>query len=225
MVLLVSSRGGAAAAAARAPSFDGACPPAGAWVLPKGGWEDDEAVEAAARRETVEEAGVRGVVDGPPLGAFSFEGACKVQAARPVLVAAGNVADGGGSISAPPPPLLAAQSSTFEASASAGGTAGGGGGDALPPPAAAAASAAAAAAAGTTLLPDDLAQPTARRRRGLAHMFVLRVQEELETWPEAAQRERRWVPLPEAPALCRHAWMREALRAYGVRLFPADTAA
>jgi 8-oxo-dGTP pyrophosphatase MutT (NUDIX family) len=29
-------------------------------VFPKGGWETDETVEAAARRETVEEAGVRG---------------------------------------------------------------------------------------------------------------------------------------------------------------------
>ncbi|MEW5311665.1 MAG: hypothetical protein WDW38_003360 [Sanguina aurantia] len=33
-------------------------------VLPKGGWEDDETVEVAAQRETMEEAGVRGGVGG-----------------------------------------------------------------------------------------------------------------------------------------------------------------
>ncbi|KAG1655331.1 hypothetical protein FOA52_006727 [Chlamydomonas sp. UWO 241] len=53
-VLLVSSRGG-----------KGYC-------LPKGGWEDDESVEAAAKRETVEEAGVRGVLEEPGLGQFPF---------------------------------------------------------------------------------------------------------------------------------------------------------
>lgn len=31
--------------------------------LLQGGWEDDESVEAAARRETVEEAGVRGTIE------------------------------------------------------------------------------------------------------------------------------------------------------------------
>lgn len=44
-VLLISSRGGKG------------------WVFPKGGWEADETVEAAARRETVEEAGVRGTIE------------------------------------------------------------------------------------------------------------------------------------------------------------------
>ncbi|KAL1916341.1 uncharacterized protein VTP21DRAFT_5958 [Calcarisporiella thermophila] len=42
-VLLISSR--------KAPST---------WVLPKGGWENDESIESAAIRETYEEAGVRG---------------------------------------------------------------------------------------------------------------------------------------------------------------------
>jgi len=44
-VLLITSRGGKG------------------WVLPKGGWEDDERVEEAAQRETVEEAGVRGAIE------------------------------------------------------------------------------------------------------------------------------------------------------------------
>lgn len=39
----------------------------------KGGWESDEnEAETAALRETVEEAGVRGNVDGPVIGAFEF---------------------------------------------------------------------------------------------------------------------------------------------------------
>mmetsp|Transcript_26445 Transcript_26445/g.57690 ORF Transcript_26445/g.57690 Transcript_26445/m.57690 type:complete len:255 (+) Transcript_26445:345-1109(+) len=54
-VLLVSSRGG-----------KGYC-------FPKGGWETDETVEAAAKRETVEEAGVRGVLEEPMVGIFPFQ--------------------------------------------------------------------------------------------------------------------------------------------------------
>ena len=44
-VLLISSRGGKGL------------------VFPKGGWEQDEDVQAAAARETVEEAGVRGELE------------------------------------------------------------------------------------------------------------------------------------------------------------------
>jgi len=44
------------------------------WVIPKGGWEsDDNDVEHAARRETVEEAGVRGLLELPVLGIFQFQ--------------------------------------------------------------------------------------------------------------------------------------------------------
>ncbi|CAL8464818.1 g4353 [Coccomyxa elongata] len=55
-VLLVSSRGGKGL------------------VFPKGGWETDEDVEAAAARETVEEAGVRGRLEMPMLGRFRYVG-------------------------------------------------------------------------------------------------------------------------------------------------------
>lgn len=54
-VLMITSRGGKG------------------YVFPKGGWEEDESVENAARRETVEEAGVRGTVELPMLGTFVFQ--------------------------------------------------------------------------------------------------------------------------------------------------------
>ena len=41
-------------------------------VFPKGGWETDESCEAAAARETVEEAGVRGDLEPVSLGTFRF---------------------------------------------------------------------------------------------------------------------------------------------------------
>jgi len=53
-ILLVSSRGGKG------------------YGLPKGGWEVDESMEDAAQRETLEEAGVRGTLEGPVLGEFEF---------------------------------------------------------------------------------------------------------------------------------------------------------
>lgn len=42
------------------------------WILPKGGWETDEAIEESAIRETFEEAGVLGIL-GPPLGEVEYE--------------------------------------------------------------------------------------------------------------------------------------------------------
>lgn len=42
------------------------------WILPKGGWEKDEAMEESAIRETFEEAGVFGII-GPTLGEIEFE--------------------------------------------------------------------------------------------------------------------------------------------------------
>ena len=50
-------------------------------VLPKGGWEVDETLEAAAARETMEEAGVVGDLEGPKRGPYTFSsrnsGPCK----------------------------------------------------------------------------------------------------------------------------------------------------
>ncbi|KAG0478375.1 hypothetical protein HPP92_013094 [Vanilla planifolia] len=57
-------------------------------VFPKGGWENDESVDEAARREALEEAGVRGIIHDTPLGVWEFrskskqnlcgqEGACR----------------------------------------------------------------------------------------------------------------------------------------------------
>lgn len=105
------------------------------WVFPKGGWEDDETVEAAAQRETVEEAGVRGSIE-EPVGTYSF------------------------------------RSNKQEH------------------------------------------QGNAHQGRCRAHMFVMRVVEELETWPEYPERRRCWVPLAEASSKCMHQWMRDALNTW-----------
>ena len=63
-VLLVTSRSGAGL------------------VFPKGGWETDESCEAAAARETVEEAGVRGDLEPEPLGTFHFASSKKEQSSN-----------------------------------------------------------------------------------------------------------------------------------------------
>jgi diphosphoinositol-polyphosphate diphosphatase len=42
------------------------------WVFPKGGWELDETAKDAARRETVEEGGVRGELEEPQLGEYPY---------------------------------------------------------------------------------------------------------------------------------------------------------
>lgn len=42
------------------------------WILPKGGWENDEALEESAIRETYEEAGVLGIL-GPRLNEIEYE--------------------------------------------------------------------------------------------------------------------------------------------------------
>ncbi|PKA55283.1 Nudix hydrolase 13, mitochondrial [Apostasia shenzhenica] len=42
-------------------------------------------------------------------------------------------------------------------------------------------------------------------------MFPLEVTEELESWPEQATHDRKWLNVCEAWKLCRYDWMREAL--------------
>lgn len=42
------------------------------WILPKGGWENDEVMEESAIRETFEEAGVFGII-GPKLSEITYE--------------------------------------------------------------------------------------------------------------------------------------------------------
>lgn len=49
-------------------------------VFPKGGWESDETVEEAACREALEEAGVRGVIKGNPLGVWEFKSKTRQEA-------------------------------------------------------------------------------------------------------------------------------------------------
>ncbi|GBF99491.1 hypothetical protein Rsub_12269 [Raphidocelis subcapitata] len=107
------------------------------WAFPKGGWEDDESLEEAAQRETVEEAGVRGAIELPPVGVFD------VRSAK-----------------------------------------------------------------------DAARLDTAHRGRCVAHLFVMRVGEELDAWPELGQRQRRWMSLREASLSCRHQWMRDALHTW-----------
>ncbi|KAI7866057.1 NUDIX hydrolase domain-like protein [Spinellus fusiger] len=50
-----------------------------AWVIPKGGWEEDETQEHAALRETWEEAGIKGTITAH-LGVFAETGKKKVKA-------------------------------------------------------------------------------------------------------------------------------------------------
>jgi len=104
------------------------------WVLPKGGWESDEdIVESAALRETVEEAGVRGDLVGPLLGIFAF-------------------------------------------------------------------------ASNKRCFPGNTC---------LAHVFALRVVEQLDKWPEQNSRKRQWFSIGEAyNHLCMHEWMRDAFRVW-----------
>ncbi|CAH2045345.1 unnamed protein product [Thlaspi arvense] len=46
------------------------------------------------------------------------------------------------------------------------------------------------------------------------YMFALEVKEELTTWPEQENRERRWLNVKEALELCRYEWMQSALEEF-----------
>ncbi|KAJ7971796.1 Nudix hydrolase-like protein [Quillaja saponaria] len=45
-------------------------------------------------------------------------------------------------------------------------------------------------------------------------MFALEVTEELETWPEKGNRDRKWISIQDAFRLCRYEWMRMALEEF-----------
>jgi len=54
----------------------------GNWIFPKGIIDEGETAAEAARKETLEEAGARGRIAGPPLGRYSYqkwESECEVQ--------------------------------------------------------------------------------------------------------------------------------------------------
>jgi diphosphoinositol-polyphosphate diphosphatase len=46
------------------------------------------------------------------------------------------------------------------------------------------------------------------------YMFALQVTEELDSWPEKANHDRKWLTIEEAFRLCRYDWMRDALRRF-----------
>ncbi|XP_041014364.1 nudix hydrolase 13, mitochondrial-like [Juglans microcarpa x Juglans regia] len=104
-------------------------------VFPKGGWENDETIDEAARREALEEAGVRGILSENPLGVWEFRSKSRQN------------------------------SSSLE-----GGCRG--------------------------------------------YMFALNVTEELDSWPEQASHDRKWLTTEEAFKFCRYDWMRDALRRF-----------
>ncbi|KAA8530047.1 hypothetical protein F0562_004756 [Nyssa sinensis] len=46
------------------------------------------------------------------------------------------------------------------------------------------------------------------------YMFALQVTEELETWPEQENHDRKWIYVKEAFKFCRYEWMRRALNEF-----------
>ncbi|XP_010249333.1 PREDICTED: nudix hydrolase 12, mitochondrial-like isoform X2 [Nelumbo nucifera] len=46
------------------------------------------------------------------------------------------------------------------------------------------------------------------------YMFALKITEELESWPEQAYRDRKWLTVREAFRLCRYEWMSRALEQF-----------
>eukprot|EP00271_Cylindrocystis_brebissonii_P017799 TRINITY_DN4771_c0_g1_i1.p1 TRINITY_DN4771_c0_g1~~TRINITY_DN4771_c0_g1_i1.p1 ORF type:complete len:190 (+),score=38.86 TRINITY_DN4771_c0_g1_i1:358-927(+) len=51
-----------------------------------------------------------------------------------------------------------------------------------------------------------------------AHVFVLLVRTQLDTWPEQSSRKRVWMPIGEAIENCRHDWIEDALRRFRTRI-------
>mmetsp|Transcript_5612 Transcript_5612/g.14232 ORF Transcript_5612/g.14232 Transcript_5612/m.14232 type:complete len:185 (+) Transcript_5612:665-1219(+) len=54
----------------------------------------------------------------------------------------------------------------------------------------------------------------------IAAVFVMQVTEEMDVWPEQAERSRTWCHPSYAIANCRHEWMQDALRQWGRRFQP-----
>ncbi|KAJ4720350.1 Nudix hydrolase [Melia azedarach] len=50
------------------------------------------------------------------------------------------------------------------------------------------------------------------------HMFALEVTEELDSWPEQATYNRKWLCIEEAFKFCRYDWMRDALNNFLIAL-------
>ncbi|XP_068335437.1 nudix hydrolase 13, mitochondrial-like [Pyrus communis] len=46
------------------------------------------------------------------------------------------------------------------------------------------------------------------------YMFALEVTQELDTWPEQQNRDRKWLSIKEAFRVCRYEWMRKALEQF-----------
>lgn len=55
------------------------------------------------------------------------------------------------------------------------------------------------------------------------YMFALEVTEELDSWPEQALHERKWLTTDEAYKFCRYDWMRDALKRFLTTFWEENT--
>uniref|UniRef100_A0A803MJ72 Nudix hydrolase domain-containing protein n=1 Tax=Chenopodium quinoa TaxID=63459 RepID=A0A803MJ72_CHEQI len=151
-------------------------------LFPKGGWENDETVEEAARREAIEEAGVKGDIlvrnlnfVYNTLNSLLDVGALSEQ---PLLDVKSSI------IPLQLLPLVWQSLWPFWLKDFLGYY-----------------------DFKSKTLQDDFSPEGLCK----AAMFALLVKEELEYWPEQSTRQRSWLTIPEALDCCRHPWMRQAL--------------